>query len=41
MLEDGNLAALDFPLTTIAIVCDSEPRQDTDFVCINTPRMGG
>jgi alpha-L-fucosidase len=34
------MEAPDFPLTTIAIECDSEPRQDTDFVRINKPRMG-
>jgi alpha-L-fucosidase len=31
--------APDFPLTTIAIECDSEPRQDTDLVRKNKPRM--
>jgi alpha-L-fucosidase len=34
------MEAPDFPLTTIAIECDSEPRQDTDYVRINKPRMG-
>ena len=32
--------APDYPLTTIAIECESEPRQDTDFVRKNKPRMG-
>lgn len=31
--------APDKPLTTIAIECDSEPHQDTDYVRINKPRM--
>ncbi|HEX4319719.1 MAG TPA: alpha-L-fucosidase [Acidobacteriaceae bacterium] len=34
------MEAPDYPLTTIAIECDSEPHQDTDFVRINKPRMG-
>jgi alpha-L-fucosidase len=34
------MEAPDWPLTTIAIECDSEPHQDTDFVRINKPRMG-
>jgi alpha-L-fucosidase len=33
-------AAPDTPLTTIAIECESEPTQDTDFVRINKPRAG-
>ena len=32
--------APDYPITTIAIECESEPRQDTDFVRKNKPRMG-
>jgi alpha-L-fucosidase len=32
--------APDYPVTTIAIECESEPRQDTDFVRKNKPRMG-
>jgi len=32
--------APDYPVTTIAIECDSEPKQDTDFVRINKPRDG-
>ena len=32
--------APDYPITTIAIECDSEPLQDTDFVRINKPRDG-
>jgi alpha-L-fucosidase len=32
--------APDYPLTTIAIECDAEPHQDTDYVRINKPRMG-
>src|SRR6516165_7595293 len=32
--------APDYPVTTIAIDCESEPRQDTDFVRKNKPRMG-
>lgn len=34
------MEAPDTPLTTIAIECDAEPHQDTDFVRINKPRMG-
>jgi len=34
------MEAPDAPLTTIAIECDSEPHQDTDFVRKNKPRMG-
>jgi alpha-L-fucosidase len=30
----------DSPVTTIAIECDSEPIQDTDFVRKNKPRAG-
>jgi alpha-L-fucosidase len=30
--------APDYPITTIAIECDSEPTQDTDFVRKNKPR---
>ena len=33
-------AAPDYPITTIAIECESEPTQDTDFVRKNKPRMG-
>ena len=33
------IEAPDMPLTTIAIECDSEPHQDTDFVRKNKPRM--
>jgi alpha-L-fucosidase len=32
--------APDFPVTTIALECDSEPTQDTDYVRVNKPRMG-
>jgi len=32
--------APDTPITTIAIECESEPRQDTDFVRNTKPRMG-
>jgi alpha-L-fucosidase len=32
------MEAPDSPITTIAIECDGEPRQDTDFVRINKPR---
>ena len=32
--------APDAPVTTIAIECDGEPRQDTNFVRINKPRAG-
>jgi alpha-L-fucosidase len=32
--------APDYPITTIAIECESEPKQDTDFVRKNKPRMG-
>jgi alpha-L-fucosidase len=30
--------APDGPVTTIALECDGEPHQDTDFVRINKPR---
>jgi alpha-L-fucosidase len=33
-------AAPDSPVTTIAIECDGEPVQDTDYVRINKPRAG-
>jgi alpha-L-fucosidase len=32
--------APDFPTTTIALECESEPTQDTDFVRKNKPRDG-
>jgi alpha-L-fucosidase len=32
--------APDTPVTTIAIECDGEPKQDTNFVRINKPRAG-
>ena len=32
--------APDYPVTTIAIECDAEPTQDTDFVRKNKPRAG-
>jgi alpha-L-fucosidase len=32
--------APDYPVTTIAIECESEPTQNTDFVRINKPRDG-
>ncbi len=32
--------APDYPVTTIAIECDSEPIQDTDFVRRERPRDG-
>jgi alpha-L-fucosidase len=32
--------APDYPVTTIAIECDSEPIQDTDYVRKNKPRDG-
>jgi alpha-L-fucosidase len=32
--------APDYPITTLAIECESEPTQDTDFVRKNRPRMG-
>jgi alpha-L-fucosidase len=32
--------APDYPITTIAIECESEPKQDTDFVRKGKPRMG-
>ena len=28
------------PVTTLAIECESEPKQDTDFVRKTKPRMG-
>jgi alpha-L-fucosidase len=33
--------APDEPVTTIAIECDGEPRQDTDFVRQERPRVVG
>jgi alpha-L-fucosidase len=30
--------APDYPITTIAIECESEPTQDTDYVRISKPR---
>ena len=33
-------SAPDYPVTTIAIECESEPTQNTDFVRKNKPRMG-
>jgi alpha-L-fucosidase len=32
--------APDYPVTTIAIECESVPKQNTDFVRTNKPRMG-
>jgi alpha-L-fucosidase len=32
--------APDTPLTTIAIECDGEPKQDTNFFRVNKPRAG-
>jgi alpha-L-fucosidase len=37
---DLPMKAPDTPVTTIAIECESEPTQDTDFVRKNKPRMG-
>ncbi len=37
---DLPMEAPDYPVTTIAIECESEPQQDTDFVRKNRPRMG-
>jgi alpha-L-fucosidase len=37
---DLPVKAPDFPVTTIALECDSEPTQDTDYVRKNKPRMG-
>ena len=37
---DLPMKAPDFPVTTIALECDSEPTQDTDYVRKNNPRMG-
>ena len=37
---DLPVEAPDYPITTIAVECESEPKQDTDFVRINKPRMG-
>lgn len=37
---DLPMEAPDYPVSTIAIECESEPRQDTDFVRKNKPRMG-
>ncbi|MGB6193010.1 MAG: alpha-L-fucosidase [Terracidiphilus sp.] len=39
-LTDLPKDAPDYPVTTIEIECESEPRQDTDFVRRNKPRMG-
>jgi alpha-L-fucosidase len=37
---DLPMKAPDFPVTTIALECDAEPTQDTDYVRNNKPRMG-
>jgi alpha-L-fucosidase len=37
---DLPMKAPDYPVTTIALECDSEPTQDTDYVRKNKPRMG-
>jgi alpha-L-fucosidase len=37
---DLPMKAPDFPVTTIALECESEPTQDTDYVRIHKPRMG-
>jgi alpha-L-fucosidase len=37
---DLSMKAPDFPVTTIALECESEPTQDTDYVRKNKPRMG-
>jgi alpha-L-fucosidase len=37
---DLPVKAPDFPVTTIALDCESEPTQDTDYVRKNKPRMG-
>jgi len=37
---DLPMKAPDFPMTTIALECESEPTQDTDYVRKNKPRMG-
>jgi alpha-L-fucosidase len=37
---DLPLAAPDYPVTTLAIECDGEPKQDTDMVRRNRPRLG-
>jgi alpha-L-fucosidase len=37
---DLPVKAPDFPVTTIALDCESEPAQDTDYVRKNKPRMG-
>jgi alpha-L-fucosidase len=37
---DLPVKAPDFPVTTIALECESEPTQDTDYVRNNKPRMG-
>ena len=34
------VGAPDDPVTTIAVDCDGEPRQDTDFVRKERPRVG-
>jgi alpha-L-fucosidase len=36
---DLPMRAPDFPVTTIALECESEPTQDTDYVRKNKPRM--
>jgi len=36
---DLPVKAQDFPVTTIALECESEPTQDTDYVRKNKPRM--
>jgi alpha-L-fucosidase len=37
---DLPMKAPDFPVTTIALECESEPTQDMDYVRKNKPRMG-
>jgi alpha-L-fucosidase len=39
-LSDLPAEAPDYPVTTLAIECESEPKQDTDFVRKTKPRMG-
>jgi alpha-L-fucosidase len=39
-IVDLPMHAPDFPITTIALECESVPTQDTDYVRKNKPRMG-
>lgn len=38
--SDFPMKAPDSPVTTLAVGCEGEPKQDTDYVRKNKPRMG-